>query len=98
MFVEGVVAGVVSVAGIFDDFQDVIGYREAGGPVTENLRSGDIFQEFFTVDQVFFKLVAALFWTQAVIEAVGGYFVATALYLPNEAGQPFSDPAEDEES
>lgn len=97
MLVEGVVAGVVAVAGIFDDLQDVVVDRKAGGTVAGNFCTDDVLYQMFGLDQVGFQVRRGLIAAQLVAEPVGGYLVPAVVDITNEVGQALGDPAEDEE-
>ena len=81
---ERVVAGIVEITAVFDDFQDVVVDGKTGGAVAVYLGAGDVFQEFFAFEQILFQFIVVDGTAEVVVVSVGSDFVAAMPHLLNQ--------------
>jgi hypothetical protein len=87
VFVERVVAGVVTVACVFDEFKDIVVDRETGGPIAMYRPADKVFEQFPAACQIVSKCVGSLNGAQVMVDSMGGDLMAAGMNLSDQSGQ-----------
>ena len=78
---ERIIAGIVSVATLLQDSEDLVVDGKARSPVANNFGAGDVFKEVFASDEILLEIFSAHVMTQLMAITMGGDFVSLASNL-----------------
>ncbi len=94
---EGVVAGVVEIAGIPNALEDGLADGKAGRAKPVHALARDVLQDVPALDQVLEQRLPRSAAAELVPAAVGRYLVAPGVDFANQARETLGNPGEDEE-